>query len=148
MHRTPHHLETNSALQTNCKCDIGVWVSGFKFRVIPGKKLGSSGKLPRPGNWDAFKVLKRIYKGFPKTRGTLLGSHGRDCSILGSMLGSACFEKLPCTVYAWGLGCSGELNGQENGQLYANWDYTGLVWHLADAAHAPRKPIPRLPPAV
>ena len=34
--------------------------------------------------------------GFPKIRGTLLGGpYNKDYSILGSILGSPCFEKLP-----------------------------------------------------
>ena len=33
--------------------------------------------------------------GFPKIRGTTLG-HNKDCSILGSILGSPYLGKLPC----------------------------------------------------
>ena len=42
-------------------------------------------------------ALSRIW-GFPKIRGTILGVHNKDYSILGSILGSPYFGKLPYVI--------------------------------------------------
>ena len=51
--------------------------------------------------------------GVPKTRGTFLGvpgPHNKDYSILGSILGSPDFEKLPCAWFR-GFGGLGSMAG-------------------------------------
>ena len=43
------------------------------------------------------RLKKGTMWGFPKIRGTLIGGpHNKDYSILGSILGSPNFGKLPC----------------------------------------------------
>ena len=68
------------------------------FSIIPRKPKGSGFylKLYEPPGSIGLHIRTDAIWGFPKIRGTLLGGpHNKDYSILGSILGSRNFGKLP-----------------------------------------------------
>ena len=60
---------------------------------------GNIGLYRENGKENESYCLRFRVLGFPKIRGTFFGGpHDKDYSILGSILGSPCFGKLPCTL--------------------------------------------------
>ena len=73
--------------------------SSRSFKKVPRYRL-KAGRDHKKGTSSGFKYLIVIW-GFPKIRGTLFGGpHNKDYSILGSILGSPYFGKLPYELYS------------------------------------------------
>ena len=75
-------------------------------RHDPAHPSQSSNELTDCSQFVASSLLKGSMLGFPKIRGTFFGDpYKKDFDVLGSILGSPYFGKVPCncTVDTWAL---------------------------------------------
>ena len=71
---------------------------GFRFQQVQFKVQGEGRPSRRPSLLLMLQFLPHPKWGFPRIRGTILGGpNNKDCNILGSILVSPYFGKLPNT---------------------------------------------------